>query len=425
MCAGEGEQLTGLLEALDGDPTVDAAVSDAALVAAMVDVEAGLVRALSRAGLVSEETGRRVTDALARVTVDPADLGRRSLSSGNPVVPLVAGLVDAVPEPDGAAVHLGATSQDVLDSALMLAASRARVRVLEELHRAVAAASRLAAEHRRTLMVARTLGQPALPTTFGLKASGWSSGLVQASRRLADAEAAAQLGGAGGTLAAYGGKGLDVLSLLSAELGLVDPGAPWHTERSRVHAWAFALAEVVLAAGKVATDVLLMAQAEVGEVTEGAPGGSSAMPHKQNPVASVLLVAAARRAPVLVASVLSAGLHEHERATGSWHAEWVPLRDLVRLAGGSAARVADLLENLRVHPDVLRRNLDAAGPGVMSEAYAGERIATLGRAGAQEAARQAVSEAERTGTTLGEPSGYLGSADALVERALKAAQERP
>jgi 3-carboxy-cis,cis-muconate cycloisomerase len=420
--AAEEAQLTGLLEALDGDATVDVQTSDAALVRAMLDVEAALARAVSRAGLAPPEAGAAVTAALDRLDVDPCDLGRRARAAGNPVVPLVTDAVAAVPEEHRWVVHLGATSQDVLDTALMLCVHRAQEPLRENVLRAADAAARLASDHRTTPMLARTLGQPALPTTFGLKAAGWLAGLRAAAARLDRVEPAVQLGGAAGTLAAYSDKGLDLQRLLADELGLADPGVPWHTERSRVHDLALALAGVTVAAGKVATDVLLLAQAEVGEVAEGSPGGSSAMPHKSNPVASVLLVSAARRAPALVSSLLSAGLHEHERATGSWHAEWSPLRELVRLAGGSAARVADLLGGLRVDADALRRNLDAAGPGVMSEAYAGALIRALGRAGAQDAARQAVADAERSGVRLGDPASYLGSAAAIVDRVLRAGE---
>ena len=354
-----------MLESLDGDSLVDGAVADAALVRAMLDVEAGLVRALERLGIVASGAGGAVTSALADLDVDPADLGRRAVTSGSPVVPLVADLRDAVPDDVRAAVHVGATSQDVLDTALMLCARRAMDPLQESLSRACEAASRLAAQHRSTPMLARTLGQPAQPTTFGLRAAGWFGGLEAARNRLAGVELAAQLGGAAGTLAAYGGRGLDALAVLADETGLADPGAPWHTERSRVHVLAAALAGVTVAAAKVATDVLLMAQAEVAEIGEGSPGGSSSMPHKRNPVESVLLVSAARRAPGLASAVLAAGVHEHERATGSWHAEWVPVRDLLRLAGGAAARVAHLLASLQVDAAAMRRNLDAAGADVL------------------------------------------------------------
>ncbi len=439
--------LSGLLEALDGDPAVDIAVSDEALVRAMLDVEAALARALERAGRVPAGTGRVVTDALAGLRVDPGDLGRRG-TAGNPVVPLVADALAAVPEDASIAVHLGATSQDILDTALMLCARRTLEPLLRHLVRATDAAARLTDRHRRTLMLARTLGQPALPTTFGLKAAGWLAGLSVAHQELTalrDVGLVAQLGGAAGTLAGYGDDGLDVARLLAEELDLTDPGTPWHTQRSPVHRLAAALASVTTATGKVATDVLLMSQAEIGEVAEGSPGDSSAMPHKRNPVASVLLVSAARRAPGLVGTVLTAGLHEHERATGSWHAEWVPLRDLLRLAGGAAARVADLLEQLRVAEHAMRRNLDAATPGVLSEAVAGLLIPALGRTAAQQVARRATAEANRRRCPLaeavatdpdvaalvssgaldpasvqaiGDPAGYLGAADRIIDRAL-------
>jgi 3-carboxy-cis,cis-muconate cycloisomerase len=446
--------VAGLLEALDGDPAVDRCVDDHALVRAMLDVESALARAVSRAGLVPAAAGEAVTAALADLDVDPDDLGARSRAAGNPVVPLVGDAVAAVPPDARGAVHLGATSQDVLDSALVLCARRALDPLLENLTAAIEAAGRLAEQHRGTLMVARTLGQPALPSTFGLKAAGWAAGLQAARSDLEAARdaAAAQLGGATGTLAAYGEQGLAVVGLLAEELGLTAADVPWHTERARLRRLACALAGLTTAAGKVATDVLLMSQAEVGEAAEGRPGGSSAMPHKQNPVASVLLVGAARRAPGLLATVVGAGLHEHERATGSWHAEWQPLRELVRLAGGAAARVRDLLEQLHVDADAMRRNLDAAGPGVLSEAIAAVLIPVLGRAQAQDVARRAVQAAGATGASLREAllaepgvaelvaagrvdadrlaaattaDGYLGSADSIIDRVLTAAKGEP
>lgn len=405
---------------IDGAPDVDRALDDAAFVRAMLDTEAALARALSRAGIVPPESGQVVTRALSELAVDPVDLGHRARSAGNPVVPLVADAVAAVPDAAQVAVHRGATSQDVLDTALMLCAHRARPVILTALGRATEAAARLAGEHRDTPMVARTLGRAAAPTTFGLKVAGWLTALSTAADKLGGCRLDVQLGGAAGTLASYGDRGPDLVPLLAEELGLGEPEVPWHTERSRVRALAGAAAGVVLAAGKVATDVLLMSQDEVGEVAEGSPGGSSAMPHKSNPVASVLLVSAARRVPGLVSAVLGSALHEHERATGSWHAEWAPLRELLHLAGGAAARVADLLTGLQVFPPAMRRNLDAAQPGVMAEAYATARIAELGRAGAQEAARRAVAEH----ASLGDPLGYLGAAGPLVDRVLAAHEQR-
>ena len=394
-----------LLEALDGAYDVDRQTADAALVRALLDVEAGLARALVRAGVAPAAAGEAIERACADLVVDPADLGRRSLAAGNPVVPLVADLGGAVPEHARGWVHRGATSQDVLDTALMLLAHRALGPVLASLEDAADAAARLADEHRGTPAVAHTLGQPALPTTFGLRAAGWCAGLDATRERLQsvrDHELAVQLGGAAGTLAAFDGTGLEVARLLADQLGLVDPEIPWHTERSRVHALAAALASATAASAKVATDVVLGSAAEVGELAEGgdeAHGGSSAMPHKRNPVTSVLVVAASRRTPGLLATVLAAGVHEQERATGSWHAEWQPLRELVRLTGGAAHRTATVLSDLQVDARRMRENLDAAGPALMAGRVA-TALAGLGRSAAQQRVRDALATAVAQGVPL-------------------------
>ncbi|MGH3383674.1 MAG: 3-carboxy-cis,cis-muconate cycloisomerase [Nocardioidaceae bacterium] len=436
--------MSELLEALDGADDVDRETGDAALLRAMLDVEAALARALARAGLAPAEAAEAIEATCTELVVDARQLGRRSRDAGNPVIPLVDDLGAAVPESARGWVHRGATSQDILDTALMLVAHRALGPLLGSLAQAADQAARLAEEHRGTPAIARTLGQPALPTTFGRRAAGWCAGLDSAQRRLdtvRDRELAVQFGGATGTLAALDGAGLEVARLLADQLGLVDPEVPWHTERSRVHALAGGLATATAATAKVATDVVLGSAAEVGELAEGGKaglGGSSAMPHKRNPMASVLVVAAARRTPGLLATVLTAGVHEHERATGSWHAEWQPLRDLVRLTGGAAARTATLLTDLRVDPARMRANLDAAGPAVMSERLA-IAFASLGRAEARALVRGALA-ASSDGTPLRDvlladprvsrlctpadldallnPLTYLGSADEIVTRVL-------
>jgi 3-carboxy-cis,cis-muconate cycloisomerase len=346
-------------------------------------------------------------------------------------------------------VHLGATSQDILDTALQLLARRALEPIVQYLDHAGDAAAELATAHRDSPMVARTLGQPALPSTFGLRAAGWLTALGTTAARLAEvrnSELAVQLGGAAGSLSAYGDTGPQVAARLAAELGLIDPGLPWHTERSRVHVLATALGSAIAACGKVATDVVLMSQHEVGELAESSPGGSSAMPHKRNPIRSVQVIAAARRAPGLVATLLVSGVHEQERATGSWHAEWPALRELLRLAGGATARTAAVLAGLRVDRDAMRANLVAAGPGVFSEALAGRLLPVLGRAAAQDAVRRALDAAPCGGpdlvaalrtnpavaaavsaeeiTALLDPGSYLLAAGRLVDRALNKAAER-
>ncbi|MPZ60996.1 MAG: 3-carboxy-cis,cis-muconate cycloisomerase [Propionibacteriales bacterium] len=432
-----------MLDALDGDPVVDQAVDDAALVRAMLDVEAALARAAARAGLITAEAAEAVSRVADTLKVDPDGLGRRASGTASPVIPLVRDLVDAVPDAARGAVHAGSTTQDVLDTALQLLAHRALVPVIIHLTDAAHAAAELAAAYRDTLATARTLGQPAVPTTFGLRAAGWLAGLDTARAELSRIRRtllAVQIGGAGGTQAGYGAAGPRVAAYIADELGLVDPGLPWHTERSRIHALAAGLGSATAACGKVATDVVLMSQHEVGEVAEGDPGGSSAMPHKQNPSRSVLVVAGARRTPGLVATAFASGMHEQERATGSWQAEWATLRELLRLTGGAAARVATVLSGLRVDPGAMRRNLDGAGPGLLSEALVGRLAPLLGRTAAHEAVQRALAAAPEGGAALAkalraepavaaaypeqellhflDPSGHTGAAGALVDQAL-------
>lgn len=445
----EGDRVAGLLSALDGDPAVDRAVDDTALIRAMLDVEVALARACAATGLVPAEAAAAVATAATGLAPDPDALGDRAAASGSPVIPVVQDLLAAVPDSARSAVHTGATSQDVLDTAFQLLAQRALGPILDRLGRAADHAAELAAAHRHTLTVARTLGQPAAPTTFGLRAAGWLAGLDASAGQLHDVRAtrlAVQLGGAAGTMAAYGTAGPQVAARLAAELGLTDPGLPWHTERSRVHRLGSTLGTTVAACGKIGTDVILLSQGEVGEVAETDAGGSSAMPHKRNPARSILVVAAARRAPGLVATLLSSGSPELERATGSWHAEWPVLRDLLRLAGGAAGRTATVLAGLRVDPEAMRRNVDAAGPGLLSEALSGRLIPVLGRAAAHDAVRRALDAGPTDGDELAaalrtdpavasavtaaeishllDPTNYTGAAVELVDRALAAHAQR-
>lgn len=412
-----------LLGGLDGDDAVDAVVSDDALVAAMLRVESALASAGARAGVVPGDAAQAIAAACAGLRPDPGALGGAARASGNPVVPLVELLVDAVPEPARPWVHRGATSQDVVDTALVLVLRDGGRAVLGHLRTAVEEAVRLAATHRSTPMVGRTLGQHAQPTTFGLVAAGWAAGLAAARDRLDGVLAtrcAVQLGGAVGTLAAYGPAGAQVTALLAEELGLVDPGTPWHTERSRVHDLAAAFGGAVVAAGAVATDVVLGSSSDVAELRTGTGGSSSAMPHKHNPTDPVLVRSAAIRAPGLVATVLAAGLHDGQRATGAWHAEWAPLLELAHLAGGVASRTATTLAGLRVDAARMRSALDAAGPSLLSEQLAWALSPGLGRAGAREVVAAALAAATRRGAGEDQRAAVRGAllADPAVTAAM-------
>jgi 3-carboxy-cis,cis-muconate cycloisomerase len=348
-----------LFDPLFGSDRVAAELSDEAWVRTLVEVEVALARAAAGCGLVSARAAAQVTGVAAGLVVDVEALGAAAVGGGNPVIPLVR-LLRAAAGDAGPAVHVGATSQDVLDTALVLLVRRASAVLAEDLAGAADAAALHARVHRDTPMAARTLGQQALPTTFGLVAAGWCAGLDHARAALSGVVDGlpVQLGGAAGTLAALHPDGLDVGRALAAELGL--PWAPpWHTERTRVGALAGALGVAAGACAKPATDVVLLAGTELGEVSEAAPGDSSSMPHKHNPIAAVTARAAARRAPGLVATLLASMEHEHQRAAGAWHAEWPTVTELLRVTGGAASRLRTSLEGLQVHPATMATHVPA------------------------------------------------------------------
>jgi 3-carboxy-cis,cis-muconate cycloisomerase len=379
----------GLFDGIFGRGPAAAEVTDVAWLQAMLDVEAALARASARAGLFPEEVAEAITACCVAERFDIADLGRAAADSGNPVVPVVAALTSAVgveagPEAAGH-VHRGATSQDVLDSATMLIAKRALDAILVDLAAAAARCAELAATHADVVMPGRTLLQPAMPTTFGLKAAGWLTAIDAARLELAavrDRTLAVQLGGAAGTLASLGPIGPEVVDHLATLLGLCEPILPWHSDRTRVVVLAGALALSTGVLAKIGRDVTLLSQAEVAEASEGGDGmrgSSSTMPNKRNPVASVTLVACGQRAPGPLATIVSGMPQEHERGSGGWHAEWEPTRELLRLAGSSAAWGRDLLENLQIDAGRMRANLEALGGFPLAENVTSALTATLGR----------------------------------------------
>ncbi|MFC9317001.1 3-carboxy-cis,cis-muconate cycloisomerase [Streptomyces nigra] len=407
------------------------ATGDTAFLQALLDAEAALTRTQAALGLAPEEAARAVTGAADADNFDARALAEEARAGGNPVIPLVGALTRAVGEEHGPYVHRGATSQDIMDTALMLVAVRALGPVLADLERAQRAFARLAAAHRDTALPGRTLTQHAVPTTFGLKAAGWRALVLDARDRTTAVRDTlpAQLGGAAGTLAVFGAYGAaDPIALPAAyarELGLRAPELPWHTLRTPVADLAGCLAFTAGALGKAAVDVLTLSRTEIAEVAEGSGGGSSAMPHKSNPVRSTLIVAAARRAPQLAATLYGSLVAEDERPAGAWHAEWEPLRDLLRLVGGAARDAAELAEGLRVRPDAMRANLDLTGGAVVSERLSAELAPVLGRARAKElltrlaAEGRPLAEAPELADADLNPTHYTGSAGALTDRALE------
>ncbi|TDC24031.1 3-carboxy-cis,cis-muconate cycloisomerase [Streptomyces sp. 8K308] len=444
MGAAEAAGEFGLLSPGRAGSAVEAATGDHAFLAAMLDAEAALARAQAAIGQVPAEAAEAVTAAARAELFDARALALAARAGGNPVIPLVAALTERAGTD---AVHRGATSQDILDTAAMLVAARVRRLILADLDRSAAALAALAAAHRDTPLAARTLTQHAVPTTFGLKAAGWRAQLTAARDRLAALPLPVQLGGAGGTLAAFeelspdAGAGLLLLAGYAHELGLAEPTLPWHALRAPVAELGSALALVTGALGKIAADVLVLCRTEIGELAEGGGGPSSAMPHKRNPVRATLVAAAARQAPALAAVLLGALAAEDERPAGAWHAEWQPLRELLRLAGGAARDTAELVERLTVHVDRMRENLHRTGGLLVSERLAIALAPTLGRDNARALLRDAAERAARDGVPLSDalrataplppplsaerlreltdPAHYTGAAGPLTDRALR------
>jgi 3-carboxy-cis,cis-muconate cycloisomerase len=431
-------------------------VSAAAWLKAMLDAEAALARALARANLVSAEAARAVTAAARPDCFDMAELGRASGATGTPVPALVQALIRAVPEEAAGAVHLGATSQDVLDTAMMLVAKRAVPVISDDLRAAAETCALLADRHRATVMIGRTLLTQAVPITFGLKAASWLTALDRARVRLSEVlrmGLPVQLGGAAGTLAPLGEHGCDVVRFFSEELGLVEPVLPWHTLRLPVIELATALAGASAVLGKIARDVSLLAQTELAEVEESGAadaGGSSTMPHKKNAVGAVVVLGCTRRVPGLVATLLAAAEQEHERSAGAWHAEWETLSDLLRLVGSASDSARELLGGLEVNAQRMRENLDASQGMWTSEHMTTLLIPKLGRLEAYELVRDAALRARASGRPLLEalfddpksaaalaragldrnkalaaidPLSHLGSTQAWIDRALAAHRE--
>jgi 3-carboxy-cis,cis-muconate cycloisomerase len=428
--------------------------SDMDWLQAMLDTEAALARALERAGLAPAGTGAAVTAAAIADKFDVAEIGRAAVLIGNPVSALVRALSAAVPRDAREAVHRGATSQDIIDTAVMLLARRGIDVIDADLSAAAEHAAGLARQHAGTAMAGRTLLQQAVPVTFGLVAAGWLTAIDEARLELGRIRAtrlAVQFGGAAGTLASLGEAGPSVAALLANELGLAEPVLPWHTDRQRIVELAAALAAASGAAGLVARNVTLLAQTEVAEVAEGggAPGqgGSSAMPHKRNPVVSVLILGCTRRVPGLLATLVAAAEQEHQRAAGAWHAEWETMAELLRLTGSASSWLVNLLSGLRVDPARMRANLDATGGLPLAEHVTAMLAPALGRLAAHDLVAAAADQAASRGLSLSEamlsdpaaagtlreagigpaelaaatdPAGYLGSSGEFVRRALAA-----
>jgi 3-carboxy-cis,cis-muconate cycloisomerase len=363
---------------------MSAATDGDAWIAAMLEVERALAVAEERAGVVPSGTAVAVNDATRVFALDASVLQAEGARAGTPVIPLVRALAGS----GGSWAHWGATSQDVIDSALALVVRRASRVLLDEIDGVVDQLGVLADRHRATLVVGRTLLQHAAPTTFGLKAAGWLVGLVDAAEDLQRAAEGfpAQLGGSVGTLGVLGTAAPDVLRVFAAELGLPEPVIPWHSVRTPVSRLGAALALVAGSVGKAAGDLVLLAQAEVGEVAERAEPGrgvSSALPNKRNPVGAINALAAVRRAAPLAGALVNALDHEHERAAGAFQAEAPMMCELLGHTASAVAALGDSLTGLEVDEDKMAANLRHSA-GWAAEQAAAALAPVLGRIRAHE-----------------------------------------
>src|ERR1700676_2871580 len=446
--------LSPLLAPMLSSAAMRAVCDDIAYLQHMLDFEAALARAEAATGVIPASAAGPIAKACKASSFDLADLAEAATRSGNLAIPLVKALTAEVAKahPDAARyVHWGATSQDVIDTAGMLTFRAGIDALLADLDRAIAGFAKLARQHRHTAMVARTWLQHALPMPFGLKLAEYAAALHRSQsrlRRLRSEELALQFGGAAGTLAALGDKGMRVAEKLAQELKLPLPDAPWHTHRDRIAEADSVLAILTGTCGKIARDVSLMMQTDVAEAFEPAGegrGASSTMPHKRNPVAAATALAAATMAPNLAATIFAAQVQDHERSAGPWQAEWPTLPMLLLVASGALAATVDIAEGLEVDAARMRVNLDATGGLIMAEAVTMALAEKIGKSEAhhlvEAASKKAVMEKKRLRDVLMkdpdvtahlsadklaklfEPMAYQGVSQTLIDRLLASLDE--
>jgi len=436
-----------LSEAMFTAPEMAACFSSATSVQRMLDFEAALARAEASAGVIPKAAAAAIAARCRAELFDLAALYREGAVAGTSAIPLVRMLTALVDEEARGFVHWGATSQDAIDTGLMLQMREGLDLLIGRLLDVARGCAALADRHRRTPMAGRTLLQHAVPIPFGLKAARWlglTTRVVRRLRQLRERALVVQLGGAAGTLAALGDDGVRVMELLARELGLAAPDLPWPAERDRIAEIAAALGITAGAMAKIATDLALLSQTEVGEASTraaGAAGRSSAMPHKRNPVDAMAAAAAARLAIGIVPTVLGGLAQEHERAAGGWQAEWDALPRLFRFTSGAVESVYRAVDGLEVDPARMRANLDLTRGLILAEALMMALAPRLGRDQAYRLVQRASDRAAADGTPLSEvaasdeqirgvlspqeiarvfdPSAYMGSADRFIERALE------
>ena len=444
-----------LLDGLFRSPAVEPFFTDAATVQSILDFEAALARAEASAGVIPQESAASISAACRADLFDFRALAEAAASAGNLAIPLLQQLTALVAQASpGAArhVHYGATSQDALDTGMVLQLRAATRAVESDLDSIISALAALTSKHRRTPIVARTWLQHAIPSTFGFITAGWLDACLRRRSRLSNLlleSLALQFGGAAGTLASLHDRGAEVAALLARELSLPFPRVPWHSQRERIGEAATCYGLLAGSLAKIARDISLGTQTEIAELAEPAAGrgGSSTMPHKQNPLACAAILASTSRVPPLVATILAALSGEFQRSLGPWQSEWETVPQIVRLTAGAACRLAALLPDLVVDSDRMRANLDLTRGLVYAEAVTFALGQTIGRAAAhklvQAACRRAQSECRHLREVLSsdrevanlldatalarlfEPANYRGSAETFIDAVLAAADSQP
>lgn len=437
----------GLPTSLFSTPQMDAVFTLASQLKEMTRFEWALSAALEAHGVAEPGAASALEALIDADFIDAEALLAQAREAGNLAIPFVRQLTVEVRKRDEAAarfVHFGATSQDVLDTALVLQMRDALGIVRADLDRLNASLARRAEEHAGTILAGRTWLQAGPPVTLGLKIAGWLAALRRHRARIDAAASRAlvlQFGGAVGTLAVLGEKGPAVSNMLARALDLVEPDLPWHTHRDNLVEAASCLGLLVGTLGKIARDVSLLMQSEIGEVAEPAAEGrgrSSTMPHKRNPVASAATLAVAARVPGLVATLMHAMVQEHERGLGGWQAEWETLPEIFRLTAHALGRTIEIAAGLEIDAARMKANLDATRGLVLGEAVSAALAEQIGRAQAHEVLERAAHRANDEQKHLREillempevrehlseadidrlldPRNYLGSAQRMIER---------
>jgi 3-carboxy-cis,cis-muconate cycloisomerase len=432
---------------LFGDSEINELLSDAAYIRALVEVETALARAEAWVGVIPQAAAEQIAKAADPNKIDLESLSKGTVRSGFPIIALVQELRRLVGGQAAPYVHWGATTQDIMDTACVLQLRAASKLYKTRLVELASDLGLLANRHRATVMAGRTHGQQALPVSFGLKVASWLAPVLRHVERLDEISPrllVVQFGGAAGTLAALGEKGLEVMQALADELKLVAPAMPWHAQRDSLVEFAGWLSLVTGSLGKMAQDIILLAQTEVGEVAESGEegrGGSSTMPQKSNPITSELILAAARNNASLLSALHHAQIQEHERATHGWQVEWLTLPEMMMLTGGALKHGLYLAKNLQVDEVNMRNNIHRANDVILAEATVFVLARVMPRPKADELVKKACVIALSEGKPLIEvvrnlagsliaddtvdwqalaaPENYLGETERIIDRLLK------